>query len=127
MNSPRMTKYLLEKGANPNTRDSEGRNALMVMSLEKRSEEVVGLTAETLVNAGCDINAADNNGRTPLMYAAIFERPTVVNLLLKRGADFNAKDHDGLNALDWAKKSGNDDIVRLISTFSSFGEKKTSR
>ena len=46
----------------------------MVMSLEKRSEEAVEVTAETLLNAGCDINAADNNGRTPLMYAAIFQR-----------------------------------------------------
>jgi ankyrin repeat protein len=108
-------RILLEKGADPNTSDSEGRNALMVMSLEKRSENAVELIAETLLNAGCDINAADNKGRAPLMYAAIFERPGVVKLLLKRGANINAKDHDGLSALDLAKKSGNEEIIRLLS------------
>jgi len=108
-------RILLEKGAYPNTRDSEGRNALMVMSLEKRSENAVELIAETLLNAGCDINAADNKGLTPLMYAAIFEGPGVVKLLLKRGANINAKDHNGESALDWAKKSGNEEIIRLLS------------
>jgi ankyrin repeat protein len=117
-------RILLEKGADPNTSDSEGRNALMVMSLEKRSENAVELIAETLLNAGCDVNAADSKGRTPLMYAAIFERPGVINLLLKRGANINVKDHDGLSALDWAKKSGNIEILRPL--YSSLGYKETT-
>jgi serine/threonine protein kinase/ankyrin repeat protein len=115
---------LLEKGADPNTRDSEGRNALMVMSLEKRSEEAVVLTAETLVNAGCDINASDNNGRTPLIYAVIHERLAAIELLLKRGANINARDHNGESALDWAKKSGNQEIIG--SLYSSLGIKVTT-
>jgi len=108
-------RILLEKGADPNTRDSEGRNALMVMSMEKRGEKEVEMVAETLLNAGCDINAADNKGRAPLMYAASFERPGIVKLLLKRGANINAKDHNGESALDSAKKSGNEEIIRLLS------------
>jgi ankyrin repeat protein len=108
-------RILLEKGADPNRRDSEGRNALMVMSLEKRSENVVELIAETLINAGCDINAADNDGRTPLIYAVIYQRLAAVKMLLKRDTNINAKDHDGLSALDWAKKSGNEEIIRLLS------------
>jgi len=108
-------RILLEKGADPNARDSEGRNALMVMSLEKRSEDAAELIAETLLNAGCDINAADDKGRTPLIYAVIYQRPAAVKMLLKRGANINAKDHDGLSALDWAKKSGNEEIIRLLS------------
>ncbi|MCI0388369.1 MAG: ankyrin repeat domain-containing protein [Acidobacteria bacterium] len=155
-------RILIEKGADPNTRDSEGRNALMLMSMEargdndpkladaeltietretlepryrwRRHDKAVELTGETLLNAGCDVNAADNKGRTPLMYAVIFERRVAVDLLLKRGANIHTKDHDGLSALDWAKKSGNDDLVRFLddiirldSAFSSFGGKKTSR
>jgi ankyrin repeat protein len=108
-------RILLEKGADPNTRDGEGRNALMVMSLEKRSENAVEVIAETLLNAGCDMNAADNKGRTPLMYAAIFDRPGVVKVLLKRSPNINAKDHDGLNALDWAIKTGDQEIFKLLS------------
>jgi serine/threonine protein kinase/ankyrin repeat protein len=131
-------KILIEKGADPNTRDGEGRNGLMLMSMESRLDKDIELTiearetiepsllwrrrdraveliGETLLDAGCDINAADNKGRAPLMYAAIFERPGVVKLLLKRGANVHAKDHDGLSALDWAKKSGNEEIIRLLS------------
>jgi len=131
-------KVLIKKGADPNTRDGEGRNGLMLMSMESRLDKDIELTiedretiepnllwrrrdraveliGETLLDAGCDINAADNKGRAPLMYAAIFERPAAVKLLLKRGANINAKDHDGLSALDWAKKSGNEEIIRLLS------------
>jgi len=138
-------RILIEKGADPNTRDIEGRNALMLMSMESRRDKDIELTiedretiepklryrrrdraveliGETLLNAGCDINAADNKGRTPLMYAASFERPGVVNLLLKRGANINAKDHNGESAIDWARKSRNQEILRSI--YSSLGYKK---
>jgi ankyrin repeat protein len=131
-------RILIEKGADPNTRDSEGRNALMLMSMESRRDKDIELTiedrdtiepkllyrrldraveliGETLLNAGCDVNAVDNKGRTPLMYAAIFERPSIVNLLLKRGANINAKDQNGESALDWARKSGNEEIIKLLS------------
>jgi serine/threonine protein kinase/ankyrin repeat protein len=131
-------RILIEKGADPNTRDGEGRNALMLMSMESRRDKDVELTiedratiepkqrwrrrdravemiGETLLNAGCDVNAADNKGRTPLIYAVAFGRSAVTELFLKRGANINAKDHDGLTALDWAKKSGNEEIIRLLS------------
>jgi ankyrin repeat protein len=140
---PNAVKLLLEKGADPNARDHEGRNALMLISMDpnlgedlekaiearkkiepilraRRNEKLVKLIGEPLLNAGCDANAADNKGRTPLMYAAAFEGSAVVNLLLKRGANVKAKDHDGLSAADWAIKSGNDEIASLILTFSLF-------
>jgi serine/threonine protein kinase/ankyrin repeat protein len=132
-------KTLIEKGADPNARDGEGRNALMVMSLERfrgddaeitirpggtkesrrlgrRDDKVVESIGETLLNAGCDANAADNKGRTPLIHAVASERLNVVELLLKRGANINAKDHDGLSALDWAKKFGDQEIIKLLSS-----------
>jgi len=117
-------RILLEKGADPNTRDSEGRNALMVMSLEKRSENAVEVIAETLINAGCDINVADNDGRTPLIYAVIYQQLAAVKMLLKRGANINAKDHNGESALDWANKIGNEETIRLLSLLLSSGGKE---
>jgi ankyrin repeat protein len=131
-------KILIEKGADPNARDSDGRNALMVMSLEtllvggmeislqgggtresrqqwRRNDKAVEMIGETLLNAGGDVNAADNKGRTPLIYAVASERSAVVKLLLKRGANINARDHNGESALDWAIKTGDEEIIRLLS------------
>jgi hypothetical protein len=137
-------KTLLEKGADPNARDSEGRNALMVLSLEKRGEKEMETIAESLLNAGCYINASDNNGRTPLMYATQPMRTeglAVVRLLLKRGADTDAQDHDGYSAFyrhysfpDGYKPSLFDDtsrfqqeLSRVLMEFPPSGGKKNTR
>jgi len=128
-------KILLEKGADPNTRDRDGRNALMVMSMKYRSVGVryisglrwprpqpdIGDVAlkfigEALLQAGCDVNAADNNGRTPLMYAARYNQPAAVRLLLEAGANVKAQDKDGMTALDLAKKLNNQEIIDLLKS-----------
>jgi len=147
-------KILLEKGADPNTRDTEERNALMVMSMEHRSsgdvyglgpkrmpppptpgragrrevalgelrglyvkmepDKALQLIGEALFRAKCDINAADSNGRTPLMYAARYGRPTAVKLLLNAGANVNARDKGGMTALDLAKQFPSREIINLL-------------
>ena len=48
------------------------------------------LIGEALLQAKCDINSADSNGRTPLMYAARYNQPTAVRLLLEHGANVKA-------------------------------------
>jgi serine/threonine protein kinase/ankyrin repeat protein len=150
--SENAVKILLEKGADPNTRDSDGRNALMVMSMERRSgfmrvpprpriavrsgavellrPEIVysfsganvevapnnasQLIGEALLQASCDINAADSNGRTPLMYALRYQQPTAVRLFLEHGANVNARDKGGMTALDLAKQFANQEIIKQL-------------
>jgi ankyrin repeat protein len=72
------------------------------------------LIGGALLQAGCDINAADSNGRTPLMYAVRYQRPTAVRLLLERGANEKLKDKSGLTALDLAKQFGNKEIINRL-------------
>jgi ankyrin repeat protein len=43
-----------------------------------------------LLARGCDLNAFDDLGKTPLHYAAAADRPEVVRYLLERGANVNA-------------------------------------
>lgn len=107
-------RILIEKGADPNTRDDAGRNGLMVLSMEMRRAKAMLMTAEALLNAGCEINAADGNGRTPLMYAVKYTQPAVVDFLLDRGADAGARDAAGMTAPDLAIQSGNPEIANLF-------------
>lgn len=50
---------------------------------------------QQLIAAGSDVNAQMNDGRTPLHWAAGFNVPGAVPLLLKAGARVDARDEDG--------------------------------
>jgi ankyrin repeat protein len=54
-----------------------------------------------LIKKGIDINAQDNELRTPLFVAATYQNETVVNALVDAGADINIVDKHGNSAL-WA-------------------------
>ncbi len=58
----------------------------------------------TLLKAGADIEARDNDGRTALMWAAGHNpNSEVIMALLKAGANANAKDSKEKTAFDYAK------------------------
>ncbi|MBM7555584.1 ankyrin repeat domain-containing protein [Halanaerobacter jeridensis] len=55
-----------------------------------------------------DINIQDQNGKTPLMWAAGYNKDyKVTALLIQQGAEVNLKDDNGLTALLYAVKNGN--------------------
>lgn len=78
------------------SRDVTGRTPLSVAMWETSAEVV-----HALLDLGADINAADDNGKTPLSYGV--EKMELVRLLVKRGADINLPDKDGHTALWWAQ------------------------
>ena len=45
--------------------------------------------------AGVDVNAKDDDGGTPMYWAAVNGRKEIAELLITKGADVNAKDVDG--------------------------------
>ena len=59
------------------------------------------------VEAGADVNAKDNDGRTALMNAAYWGSEQAAYLLLLAGADIHAADNEGQTALMIVKKSTN--------------------
>ena len=60
------------------------------------------------------INTQGRLGNTPLMWAAYFDRPSIVEWLLINQADVDIRNNQGENALDLAKKQGNREVMTLL-------------
>lgn len=116
-------KLLLANGANVNVslkREIPMKNGLIAVSyltalmssVPRHSPEVTA----ALLEAGADINAKEVRGMTPLMYAVASDTasPTVVRLLLDRKPDREIKSKAGETALDWARKFGNPEILKML-------------
>jgi ankyrin repeat protein len=62
--------------------------------------------------SGTDVNAKDNRGRTPLLWAAFTDRMEIAELLIAKGADVNAKSKEGKTPLDRAINKEVADLLR---------------
>jgi hypothetical protein len=69
---------------------------------------------QLLLDRGAAIDAASPNNSTPLMLAAQYGPEDSVRLLLKRGADVKRHNQLDLGAVDFARKSGREPVVKLI-------------
>lgn len=82
----------------------------------------------SLVEAGADINARDELGRTALMVAVDETYSGIVKYLLEHGAEPNVLDNDGDSPLDVAKYSslfrvhGDTEIVDLLVAHGAKGK-----
>lgn len=66
------------------------------------------------INRGDDLNARDANGMTPLMLAAVRNKPTICRLLLDAGADPGLVDQTGKTAMDIAHEKGADTVATML-------------
>jgi len=70
---------------------------------------------QILIDNKANVNIATPDGKeTPLHYAAKYNNPDVVKLLLSKGADKSAKDSQGLSPYDAAKKDNADKVLDLL-------------
>jgi len=114
-----IVRFLLSKGANPNTGKDTGETAL-ALAAQAGHPEIVRI----LLDAGADINAPvmrrdydqrfNDFGRTPLMVAIHYGRIEVVKLLLKHHANDNYKSPTGETALGLAKRYKQTHILQML-------------
>ncbi len=68
-----------------------------------------------LVEQGVSVDAENQNGLTPLMFAARFRHAPVVAYLIEQGADVNRKAKNGLTAMRIARENGDQAVIDLLS------------
>jgi serine/threonine-protein phosphatase 6 regulatory ankyrin repeat subunit B len=94
---------LIERGADVNATNKLGRTALWRAALQDRADLV-----EALLQAGADVNKADEDGDAPLRMAA---SAPIATILIERGADLNASNRFGETALLLAALQDRADVV----------------
>lgn len=100
---------LAKGGLDMNAVNNEGKTALLIAAENGSGECVSGLA-----NHGADLNARDSEGRTALMIAVRGRRDSCVTPLLKSGADVMLKDNAGKTALDYARETGQAQLVATL-------------
>jgi ankyrin repeat protein len=94
---PQDVQAAIDKGADLKGREEDrGRTPLMAAAAWNPNPEVI----TTLLKAGADIKARDENGATVLMAATYNTNPEAITMtLLKAGADINAQNKVGMTPL----------------------------
>ena len=99
---------MLDKGADVNATDSEGKTALMTACLGSNPVDLVRL----LIGRGANVNAVGYYGKTVLMYCSCGNtwgkypsNQEVERILINAGANVNARDNTGQTALNYVEGS----------------------
>lgn len=102
-------RMIMERGANPLAKNSDGKTALHFAALGK-NEEIVRL----LLSVGADICAKDNSDVTTLHYAVFGGNEKIVKLMLDGGVSIDSESDNGQTPLHIACKHGSYHIMELI-------------
>ncbi|MBF0315665.1 MAG: ankyrin repeat domain-containing protein [Oligoflexia bacterium] len=95
--------------------DHEGNTTLMHAIFKKDLDLV-----KELLRKGLDVNAKNNRGITPLMFAAKDKDcADIVDYLISEGAEVNEKDKSGNTALTFAEQAGNHAVAKLFREWES--------
>jgi uncharacterized protein len=99
---------VLRRGHSPDGKDAQGMTALYWAAYLGESEKV-----KILIDAGADIELKSWHGGTPLMAACEKGKLEAARVLIRAGACIHRR-IEGKTALDLAKESGNQELVKLL-------------
>ena len=110
---------LLDRGADPDTRDEDHRTPLMNATMDGERELV-----RVLLEAGADPNLRDADQWTPLDVAVYRKSLDLIWLLLHFGADVNAQDDLGISVFTRALLAahGSAEVVDLLQRWGARGD-----
>lgn len=81
-----IVRFLLENGADVNTKNGTDWTALMCATVYGHASIV-----HQLLEKGADVNIRNNSNWTPLMYARYYGQTSIVQMLLEKGADVETR------------------------------------
>jgi ankyrin repeat protein len=118
-----MVSFLVEKGADPNSKTLTGRPILFSAIRSGLEKSKIDDVVDRLLAAGSDVNVwipgggwgpAGSAGYTALQRAAESGYPRIVERLIDHGADVNRPFADGRTPLWWAAKNGYLEVVEIL-------------
>ncbi len=111
------TRFLLQRGADPNIRNKKGVTPLQLATALSFVEG-----AEALIKGGANVNVADQTGETPLIAAVHARNVTLVRLLLAQGADPDRNDNSGRSARNYMELQNGNGV--LMQEFEAADKKR---
>lgn len=103
--NPEMVKFIVDRGVNGGIW-----NEMMFPAIEDNYPEVVKL----LLDSGADLETTDDNGNTPLIWAATHGHVDSIRVLLDRGADHTARNNSDKTPLSIATQKGHSIVARQL-------------
>lgn len=114
-----MVEYLVERGANPNLTDRNGKTPLYLAVADARRQIV-----RYLLERGADANQQEVDHYTPLHRAVLNNDFICVKELMRYGADEELVDKWGRTAAGIAKEKDNEKIYVYIKSYKSMLEQQ---
>lgn len=105
--------------ANATENNNETVNKVEVTKIVKVSPFCVAIakgdfdTVKRMIQFGENVNKK-SNGKTPLMYAARYNRVKIASLLLENGASLTQKDENGQTAIDYAETAQAKEVKKVL-------------